>query len=407
MSDTNKSRSLTKEEKSMLLNLKQDEITLQKLQEFFATTEKHKPLFSPIDKFNLEKNEYYNKEPMITTVGRLIVNKVLLEPELIKHLGYQNIVIDNGSMKGLDESVMNLMITGEIDDIQIIHDYLDRCNWLGYAPASFINSSLTTELYLVDEKIKKRKAELIEQYKEEIQNNDVDTINMIEKELLNMARELIKDDPGYMVYDSKCRGSFDNNYKNSVICRGAIKDFADPSQFNSSMASLTEGIPKEDFDKYANIMTAGTYARAKNTEKGGYLSKQVNSGMQHLMIDNEQDSDCGSTKYLSVNLSKSNYKLFMYRFIKGKDDDNLILLDPDTIGKYIGKTVKMRSPMYCKGDKICNHCAGDLFRRLNLNNAGLMANRASSTLQSKSMKQFHDSTIKVSQLSYLPHISEI
>ena len=31
--------------------------------------------------------------------------------------------------------------------------------------------------------------------------------------------------------------------------------------------------------------------------------------------------------------------------------------------KHVGKVVKLRTPMYCLGDKICNKCAGKQFTK--------------------------------------------
>jgi hypothetical protein len=65
-----------------------------------------------------------------------------------------------------------------------------------------------------------------------------------------MSKDKVKDIPGYQIYESGARGSFDNNYKNSCLMRGSVMNFSDPSRFQSSMASLIEGIPKEDFHIY-------------------------------------------------------------------------------------------------------------------------------------------------------------
>jgi len=76
----------------------------------------------------------------------------------------------------------------------------------------------------------------------------------------------------------------------------------------------------------------------------------------------------------------------MLRWIKG-DDGKLVLLDADNVNQYVGKKVKLRSPLYCTSDKICSKCAGELYYRLNMNNVGLVADRIASTIMQKSMKQ--------------------
>ena len=142
---------------------------------------------------------------------------------------------------------------------------------------------------------------------------------------------------------------------------------------------------------------------AKNTEKGGYLSKEVRSAFQHIMLD-KKDSDCGTKKFLTITLDKTNIKLFLYRYIK--KGDGLVLLTPDNMNDYMNKEVKMRSPLYCKGQNICNKCMGDLYFKEDIQNIGTLTDRVSSTIMQKSMKQFPNSTVKVMTLNYKSAITE-
>ena len=96
------------------------------------------------------------------------------------------------------------------------------------------------------------------------------------------------------------------------------------------------------------------------------------------MLD-DYGSDCGTKRTLDVKLTNTIKKDYMYRYIV-TDNGSLVLLTPENMDKYVGKTVKMRSPMMCVGEKICNHCAGDLFYKLGIKNAGLTASRVATTL---------------------------
>ena len=96
------------------------------------------------------------------------------------------------------------------------------------------------------------------------------------------------------------------------------------------------------------------------------------------MLD-DYGSDCGTKRTLDVKLTNTIKKDYMYRYIVA-DNGSLVLLTPENMDKYVGKTVKMRSPMMCVGEKICNHCAGDLFYKLGIKNAGLTASRVATTL---------------------------
>lgn len=65
------------------------------------------------------------------------------------------------------------------------------------------------------------------------------------------------------------------------------------------------------------------------------------------------------------------------------------MLSPENRDKYLNKKVKLRSPMFCKNDKVCNKCAGERYYIMGIKNSGLTAGRISNTLLNASMKNFH------------------
>ena len=107
------------------------------------------------------------------------------------------------------------------------------------------------------------------------------------------------------------------------------------------------------------------------------------SAFQTAQLD-EKDSDCGSTGYIEVTLDKTNKGFFEYRYMI--EGNKLILLTPDNMKDYLGKTIKLRSPMFCKGDKYCNKCFGELYYMLNIKNVGILANRIGTKLLNLSLK---------------------
>lgn len=397
-------RQITDVEKRELLNLKKEDITLDLLKLFFAATKsKPKKKFEPNDRFILNRNEYYNSNSVTTTVGRFIINKFILEPNIIKKIGYCNDVLDSKGISKLDEKVTDLRLKNEID-VEVLYQYFNDMNWLAYAPTYFLIPSLNTEMFIIDKEVKKEKERLIKENKESIINPDPNKIGEIESKLLKMSKEKLKDKPSLDLFNSGSRGSFGNNYKNTVLCRGAIVDFTNPSKFHASMASLVEGIPKEDLAKYANVSTAGSFARAKNTETGGYIAKLIRSAFQHVIIDKDLN-DCGTKKVLKLKLLDSYKKFFYNRYIveKGK----LIELTKNNIGNYIDKEIHLRSPLYCLGDKYCKTCASKFYEMIEINNVGILADVIAGVILNKSMKLFHDSTIKTIKLNCFDFIKEI
>ena len=209
-----------------------------------------------------------------------------------------------------------------------------------------------------------------------------------------MAREELKGDPGMDLYNSGARGSFDNNYKNIAVIKGPVYNpVTDKYDFVSS--NFMEGIKKEEIPIVANSIPAGAYPKAVGTQTGGYYNKQISAAFQGVVLD-KQGSDCGTKLTLEVLLTDSNKSQFLHRYIVS--GNSLVLLDSNNIDKYINKKVKFRSPMYCKGDKLCSKCAGILYYKLGIENIGLTATKLAGTLLNLNMKKFHNSTANIKKI---------
>jgi len=123
----------------------------------------------------------------------------------------------------------------------------------------------------------------------------------------------------------------------------------------------------------------------------GYLAKELSSAMQTEVLG-PNGSDCGTKKGLEVTIPKK-IEDYLYRYII--EEDKLVCLTPDIINKYIGKTVKMRSPMYCVAkDCICSKCAGEDFYKLGKTSIGLTATKVATTCSRMNMKKFHENLVK-------------
>ena len=115
----------------------------------------------------------------------------------------------------------------------------------------------------------------------------------------------------------------------------------------------------------------------------------------------EKDSDCGSLRCIDIELTESNFKDFVYRYIKS--GNNYTELTPNNKDKFIGKTVKMRTPMYCIGvgkEKcLCNRCAGNFYYKLGKTNIGLAGSKVSGTLTQLNLQRFHENLVKTVQIN--------
>lgn len=114
----------------------------------------------------------------------------------------------------------------------------------------------------------------------------------------------------------------------------------------------------------------------------------------------EKDSDCGTLRCIDVTITDKNKKLYTDRYIKKGND--YVLITNENISSYVGKTVKMRSPMYCIGvgkEKcLCNKCAGDFYYKLGKKNVGLVASKVATSCTQLNLQKFHENLVKIQQL---------
>ena len=177
--------------------------------------------------------------------------------------------------------------------------------------------------------------------------------------------------------------------------KGAIIDNTGESTtgYKIVTSNYNEGVSKEDMPIIADSLVTAAYSKGVSTQDSGTLSKKYNAVLQGIRLL-PNGSDCGTTKTREQEITESNADDYLYRYIveKGK----LVQLTQDNIKQYIGKTVNMRTPIYCKAKdpNYCSVCTGERLHRVGIKNVGLTFNIISGSLLNASMKKFHDISIK-------------
>lgn len=392
---------ISESDKKYLLSLKPEDVTFELLVDLFGDKCETKngkvrvipSRFNPYDEFVLEKGEYINTETITTTVGKFIYNKLIVERELVKVLGYVNDTINSGVLASIEDKLSKALLNDEITVDDMVK-YLNRTQWLAMQFHTVISGSFTMGTLKPNPKVVKERDKLLNQNRDKIKEGDVVTAAKIEKELLKLAEKELEGDHGLDLYKSGARGSFGNNYKNISVMKGPVFN-PTTGEFEIVESNFMEGIRKEELPIYGNAIITGAYPKAIGTATSGYFSKQIIAALQAVQLD-KKGSDCGTKGYLKIDIQPNQVKDFLYRYVI--DGNKLVLLDEKNINNYVGKEIKLRSPMYCIGKKLCRTCAGIMYEKLQIDNIGLTAARVSSTLLNLSMKKFHDTTTRLSQI---------
>ena len=387
---------VSSEYKKYLLSLKPNDINKEFIEKNFVDTcvkegNTVKVIPSKVktsDTFVLEKGEYFNTEKVTTNVGLFIFNKFLIEESFSTVVGYVNEPVTDSVMGKIDAKLSNALLNDKITVAERVK-FLNKLEWISKQFNSVLASSFTMKTIKPVKKVIEERDRLIKENKDRLDSGDVTAAVEIESKVLALAKEELKGDPGMDLYDSGARGSFKNNYKSNSVMKGPVFN-PTTGKWDFVGVSFIEGIERKDIPTCANSVVTGAYPKAVGTQVGGYQSKQFLAAFQGIVLD-ESGSDCGTKLYLDVKLTNDIKRDVLYRYIL--DAGKLVLLTDDNIDKYVGKVVKMRSPMYCKGDKICSKCAGVMFEKLGIKNVGLTTTKVTTTLLNKNMKKFHDSSV--------------
>lgn len=402
------SRTITDENDiNYLCSLTEKDITTSFIMETFADFGKGQR-FNPYDIITIpvgayggpipnSKTEKRNKNEFTTTVGRIIFNKYFIEcePELLDFLGYVNKDIT----KKVYGSIFDDIGYAVMEDCISMDVYKKFCKkgqkFMPYV--SILAPNHSVNMLTITKKLNAMKAKLIKENKTAIDANDVVVVDKISNQLMDYARELMKDDPAMDMFNSGAGGSFENNFKNIFIMRGSVQDPDPRKTYNIITSNYIDGVSKEEYSKLANTLAAGPYSRSKKTEMGGYWEKLFLYAFQHIVLL-EPGSDCGTTRHIEVNITEKNIGELMYSYVI-KPNGELEEITSENKNKFVGKKVKLRFSSMCEAkDGICNKCAGNLFYRLGIRNIGASTPQIPSRLKVLSMKLFHDDQLTFAEM---------
>ena len=352
------------------------------------------PRFNTYDTIDIPKGLYgsgkKNKNEFTTTIGLWVFNKSFIEP-FSSIIGYINESVTSGVYEDINTQLSYALLEEKIT-VDELKDFITQSQIL-MSCASAICPSHTMDMLLFTTKAEKKKKELEKQYKEGLDNGDLNAVKAVEDALVDYAKEELKDSESVDMYNSGARGSWGNNFKNMYLVKGSIRKTDGSYDYVSS--SYIEGLDPKDFAKTNDSAVGGPYSRSQKTRYGGYNEKLFTRATQHIRVI--PNTDCGTKRTIKVTLTKKNIKNWMYSYyVKGNGDTEEIT--SDNASKLVGKTVNMRYSSLCERSKdgcLCEHCAGTLFRRAGIENAGLTSAVAMSSVKNKSMSAFHNSTLEL------------
>ena len=201
----------------------------------------------PYDYFQVPANTYgnnkKNKNPFYTTVGLWIFNKAFIEQDLFDLFHY----IDEPISKKIHGKINNELSYAVLED-KISLDVLKRFEMKvqKFMPlVSVLSASYTDKMLTITGDINKKKKELLKKYDDGIKKQDPKVMSQIESELLDYAKEILKDDKDYKKIRKNLLEKIDNLDKDELLTiRTLVTEYTTnrdiPSQVGNIAQFLTE-----------------------------------------------------------------------------------------------------------------------------------------------------------------------
>jgi len=236
----------------------------------------------------------------------------------------------------------------------------------------------------------------VAKYIEELAQKDLLTMVKGLDEVMEKVKAYIKkvNPTLYWAIESGARGSW-ADIQQTFIARGVVTDATGRVIPKLLKHGLAEGLTQEEFFIMGYAARKGIVDRAINTDKPGYLTRQLVFCNSRVLLDPELD-DCGTKKCLEVYVEDENLaQMLLYKYTC----DGKLITEPPKVGT----TVKIRSVLYCQGKKVCRKCYGALYDLHKSKQIGIIAAQAiGERVQQTLMKSFH--TGGLAKISKFPQI---
>ena len=333
-----------------------------------------------LDKFKTEAKKAFGK-PDENKIIRNLIEDLILDKKIKPDYPLNK--------KNIAKLVNKMWET--FDNTEFIYRY-----WIlmqvGFFLSTFKPSGFSPESLKLPEIFIKKKAELLAKYQEMAKKDKEKAITWIDKEFDKLTDEVIDywEKHGVDVVDiirAKARGSASDIRKMlvavglSITSAGTINDVI--------LTSQIDGLEQTQFFHYTSQAIQALYAKSSETAVPGYLARKISTIAEPVVLSKEKD--CGSKKYLEVTILDQD----VLDALDGRITHTGIQIDSND-PKWIGKKVKLRSPLYCKAkDGICETCFNPKYvKRLNLKpgaRIGLIAatNIADKALVNLTLKKSH------------------
>jgi len=198
--------------------------------------------------------------------------------------------------------------------------------------------------------------------------------------------------------ESGSRGSWDQA-RQLTFCRGFISNSLGEIISTPIKNNLLTGLNREEFFISCYGSRKALLDVALNTGVSGYLTRKLVYCAVNLELG--VNDDCGTTDTLNfvipaqetedidpIKLTKSLIGRWVVEHSDGSD--HLVQITDDNYRDYIGKQIRLRSPIFCKDEKLCKRCYGTTEKTMHSKYVGVIAAQALGEVATQlTLRTFH------------------
>lgn len=371
-----------------VLNL-EGELTLVKILDH----DKEEPLFNWKDKIQVDGSWLPSISGKIeTTVGRLIINKVVLSDVVGNRIPYINKRVSVSDIeRTIVAKVKNKedMKEGDVSVKEMVQ-CIDNLNFFVFV-STFSSPAATPKTITPPPDAKKFRDQLLKEYEGRL--DDPVVISTIQQRINEYEKEYLADDPvADALFGGKARAARTKLY----YFGGAGLDFVEGGDTTVAQ-SLAEGMDTtpEEFAKFMNDLRYASFSRGGKTALGGYAYKTLQRALSGVSISS---TPCNTTKGLVRVLDEKRVTGLAGRHIKS-GTKWILIENQEEAKKYANKPVEVRSPMYCttKGMDVCWACMSVQYKNLPAGVTNIAA-EISAVILTSNLKLMHNSAIGTTEI---------
>jgi len=281
------------------------------------------------------------------------------------------------------EKQANKKLVGEIlikilskytqDIYKIVIDKLSHegFKWATIAGSSFTlkNLDIPKEIYILKKKMDGA--------------DPITTSNLLKKAEVIIEKFLHNTGLGDIIESGSAKGY--SQTMQILVAKGLISNL-DGEILPGIGTSFNDGLSAEVFFKAGQGARAGMAGRAIDTADTGYLARKLVYFLNGIEL-HPSLNDCKVKKTVDLQVMNSDQlKKLQYRFIE--KDGKILPIEKANVK--VGDSIKLRSPIFCKSEKICHVCHGNSYSRKPTPYIGAMyALMLGESATQASMQKFH------------------